>query len=138
MLAGAGAEGERGGGGVTSGPGYAKHPNHTVAVAPAGGVVRVSLSGQMIAETDAALELREATYPPVLYVPLAAVRPGALTPTDRTTYCPFKGEASYWTVSAGGETCENAAWGYKAPYDEVAAIKDHVAFYTDKVKVEGV
>ena len=121
---------------MTSAPGFAKHPNHTISISSAEGGVRVSLGGVVIAETDAALELRESTYPPVLYIPLAALTPEARTPTDHSTYCPFKGTASYWTLEAGGETQENAAWGYLAPYDEVAAIKDHVAFYADRVEIE--
>ena len=114
---------------------YAKRPDHTITVEPHAGRVTVQLGGETVAETDDALELREASYPPVLYVPRADCRMGHFEATDRSTHCPFKGDARYWTLSAGDKTAENAAWAYDDPYDQVAAIASHVAFYTDKVEV---
>lgn len=75
--------------------------------------------------------LREANYPPVQYLPLADVDPAFISPTDHRTYCPYKGEASYWSLP----DAENAVWGYPDPYDAVAEISGHVAFYPDKADV---
>src|ERR1044072_3885185 len=104
-------------------------PDHPITVEknPARVVVRVG--DQVVADTTAALELRESTYPAVQYVPLADVDPAALKESDTTTYCPYKGDAAYYTlVTAAGEH-EDAVWTYRAPYPAVAEIADHVAFY---------
>ena len=114
---------------------YAKRPDHTITVEPHAGRVTVRLGGETVAETADALELREASYPAVLYVPRADCRMEHFEATDRSTHCPFKGDARYWTLRAGGETAENAAWGYDEPFDQVAPIAGHVAFYADKVEI---
>jgi uncharacterized protein (DUF427 family) len=111
-------------------------PDHPMTVAPAGRHVRVTFNGRLVAETDAALEMREAKYAPVLYVPCADVDMAALTRTDKATHCPYKGDAGYYSVAADGATAENAVWTYDEPYPAVAQIRDHVAFYPDKVTVE--
>lgn len=113
-----------------SGPGYAKHPEHRITTRPAGVRVQVSVRGEVIADTRDALELREASYPVVYYVPRKDVKMERLTRTAHTTYCPFKGHASYFSLAGGPE---NAVWSYEQPYDEVSVIKDHLAFYPDKV-----
>ncbi|HEX6354147.1 DUF427 domain-containing protein [Actinophytocola sp.] len=109
-------------------------PDHPIAVEknPARVVVRVG--DQVVADTTAALALREANYPAVQYIPLADVNPAFLKDSDTTTYCPYKGDASYYTlVTAGGELVD-AIWTYREPYPAVAEIADHVAFYPDKVE----
>jgi uncharacterized protein (DUF427 family) len=106
-----------------------------IAVRPAGARVTIRFAGREIVSTDAALELLEGSYPPVLYVPRADADMAALERTDRSTHCPWKGDASYFSVVAGGERADNAVWSYEAPLEQVAAIRDHLAFYPDKVEV---
>ena len=136
-------------------PAFAAHPDHTIDVSPHEGRVRVRLGGAVVADTERALALREADYPVALYVPREDCRMERFEATDRSTHCPFKGDARYWTLRAGdgadgdgadgdgadgdgadGETAENAAWAYDAPFDQVAAIAGHVAFYPDRVTIE--
>jgi uncharacterized protein (DUF427 family) len=95
--------------------------------------VVVRLSGKVIADTTDALVLREASYPAVLYIPRRDVDMAELERTDHASYCPYKGDASYFSIPAGGERSVNAIWTYEAPYDAVARIKDHLAFYPDRV-----
>lgn len=115
------------------GPGFKRNPNHKVDLVRDGKRVRVILGGETIAETVNAITIREADYPPVAYIPREDVRTDLMTPTDNSTHCPFKGDASYWTVTAGGKTAENAVWSYERPFDEVADIKDYMAFYSNRV-----
>ena len=95
--------------------------------------VRVTLGGAVVAETSRALTLREASYPPVHYIPRADVAAGALERTERATHCPYKGDASYFSVTGGGKAARDAAWSYEAPFPAVAAIAGHLAFYPDRV-----
>jgi uncharacterized protein (DUF427 family) len=106
-------------------------PDHPITITPTGSRVTVTVGGKVVADTENALTLQEASYPPVQYVPLADVDPALITATDHQTYCPYKGEASYWSLPEA----ENAVWGYQDPYDAVAPIKGHVAFYPDKAEV---
>lgn len=108
---------------------------HPISVTPTGSRVVVTRGGQTIAETTEALTLQEASYPPVQYVPLADVDAAVLERTDHSTYCPFKGDASYYSLVGAGDRADNAVWVYEAPYDAVADIKDHVAFYPDQVEI---
>lgn len=112
-----------------------KIPNadHPITIAPSNAHVRVVVAGQVVADTRAALTLRESDYPPVQYVPRDDVDMSLLERTDNETYCPYKGEASYFSIPIGGERSVNAVWTYEAPYDAVAQIKDYVAFYPDRV-----
>ena len=111
----------------------AKHP---ITIEPTNGRVRVRVNGEIVADTDAALELRESTYPAVQYIPIGDVVQDVLTRTDTSTYCPFKGEASYYSVTtASGETVDDVIWTYEDPYPAVAAIAGHVAFYPDKAEI---
>ena len=107
--------------------------DHPITVAPSPKRVVVTMAGKVIADTRHALTLREATYPPVHYIPRADVDMAALTGTTTRTYCPYKGEASYFSIPAGGERAVDAVWSYEAPHESVAAIKDHVAFYPSRV-----
>ena len=108
-------------------------PDHPITITPTQGHVVVTLAGRTIADTQHALTLKEASYPPVQYIPLADVDPELLASSDHTTWCPYKGEASYYSLPIGGERSVNAIWSYRMPHDAVAAIKDHVAFYPDRI-----
>jgi uncharacterized protein (DUF427 family) len=108
-------------------------PDHPITVAPNPARVVVTLAGHTIADTRAALTLREASYPAVQYIPRADVDMSLLERSTHTTHCPYKGECNYFSIPAGGERSVNAVWTYESPYDAVAGIKDHVAFYADRV-----
>lgn len=114
-------------------PGYAQHPDHQVLIAPNPNPVRVTFNGKVVAQSSAALVVRESRYPAVFYLPRADVVPGVLQATSHHTHCPFKGDASYWSLTVDGRTAENAVWGYDAPFDEATALRGHVAFYPDRV-----
>ena len=113
--------------------------SHPITITPTPGRVRVVVGETVIAESDSSLTLQEASYPPVQYVPLADIDPAALTRTETSTYCPFKGDASYYSVSTPQGTVVDAGWTYDDAYDAVAEITAHVAFYPDRatVTVEG-
>ncbi len=106
---------------------------HPITVTPNAARVVVTVGGKVVADSGKALTLREASYPPVQYIPRADVDFGLLERTEHETYCPFKGDAAYYSVRTAGGLAENAVWTYEAPYDAVAEIKDHVAFYPAKV-----
>ena len=108
-------------------------PDHPIAIAPAPGRIIVRLGGKVIADTMRALTLREASYPGVKYIPRQDVDMSLLARTDHATYCPYKGDASYFSIPSGGEKSRNAVWSYEKPYDAVAEIRDHLAFYPDRV-----
>jgi len=108
-------------------------PDHPITITPHQGRVVVRVAGRVVADTRAALTLREAAYPPVFYVPRADADMALLERTPHATYCPYKGDASYYSIPAGGDRAANAVWTYEQPFDAVAAIKDHLAFYPDRV-----
>lgn len=110
-------------------------PEHPIEIARAGRTVIVKVDGRPIAQTDDALELREAKYPPVFYIPRADVRMERLQRSEHGTYCPFKGDANYYSLPELGERGRNAVWTYETPYEAVAAIQDHLAFYPDRVEI---
>ena len=93
----------------------------------------VTFNGQTIADTTQALELREASLAPVQYIPRSDVAMEWLQPTERSTHCPYKGDARYFSITVGDKTAENAIWTYENPYPAVAAIKEHLAFYPNRV-----
>jgi uncharacterized protein (DUF427 family) len=109
-------------------------PDHPITVEPTVGRVVVRAGDRVVADTTAALTLTEATYPPVQYIPLSDVDPAVITPTSTTSYCPYKGEASYYTLIGPDGAEEDAIWTYADPYPEVGAIAGHVAFYPNKVE----
>lgn len=120
---------------ANSGPGFEQYPNHRIATKPAGVRVQVKLEGEVIADTRDAIALEEATggktvAPVVYYIPRQDVKMERLARSSHETYCPFKGQASYYSFKDGPE---NAVWSYEKPYDEMLAIKELVAFYPDKV-----
>lgn len=108
-------------------------PDHPIAIEPEPGRVIVRLGGRVIADTRKALALREHTYKPVHYIPRGDVDMELLARTEHSSYCPYKGEASYYSIPHGGERSVNAVWTYESPYDAVADIKEYVAFYPDRV-----
>lgn len=108
-------------------------PDHPITVEHNGSRVVVTVAGTKIADTRDALTLREANYPAVQYIPRKDVDMSLLSRTEQATYCPYKGDAAYFTINAGGTTLPDSVWTYEQPYDAVSDIKDHVAFYTDRV-----
>ena len=116
-------------------PGYATKPEHRVDLLPETRRVRVTFAGAVIADSNAALRVEETGHGPVHYVPEKDVRLDLMRPTEHKTYCPFKGDCSYWTIEIDGgkERAENAVWGYRAPYDEAIGLAGHYAFYKSRV-----
>jgi uncharacterized protein (DUF427 family) len=108
-------------------------PDHPISIEANSSRVVVTVGGKVIADTRAALTLREASYPAVQYFPRGDVDMAALTRSEHKTYCPYKGDASYYSIPAGGDRSINAVWTYEAPSDAVAQIKEYVAFYPDRV-----
>lgn len=109
-----------------------------IKIRPATGTWVVRAAGAVIGETTNALELVEGDYPPVIYFPRSDIAMAFLEPTDMKSTCPYKGDASYFTIVAKSGPIANAAWSYENPREDVAAIKDHLSFYTNKVAVEQV
>ena len=108
-------------------------PDHPISVERNSGRVVISVAGRVIADTREALMLSEAHYPAVEYIPRKDVDMTLLARSDRSTYCPYKGDASYFSIPLGGERSLDAVWTYETPYAAVAGIKDHLAFYPDRV-----
>jgi len=108
-------------------------PKHPITVEPAGVRVIVRVAGQVIADSSSVLTVREADYPAVHYFPREDVDLSALERTSHESYCPFKGDASYFSIPRAGERGINAVWAYEAPYEAVANTKDHMAFYTNRM-----
>ena len=110
-------------------------PDHPITITPFAGKVTVRAGGKVIAETTRALSLAEASYPSVFYVPRADADMAALERTTHNSWCPYKGEASYFSLPSG-EAGRNGVWSYETPHEAVAEIRDHLAFYPDKVTIE--
>ena len=109
---------------------------HPITISPTGTHVTVRVGGVTVAETDSALSLREASYPAMQYIPLSDVDQGVLRRTQTHTYCPYKGEASYYTVQVPDGPAEtDLIWTYENPHDAVAQIAGHVAFYPDRAEI---
>jgi uncharacterized protein (DUF427 family) len=106
-------------------------PDHPITITRSDAHVVVRAAGRVIADTRRALELREASYPPVLYIPREDADMALLGRTAHASYCPYKGDASYYSIVGG---VENAVWSYEAPYAAVEAIRGHLAFYPDRVE----
>ncbi len=116
-------------------PGFARNPTRQITVAPHVGVVTVTAGGAVIARSNAARVLTEASYPPVIYIPFADIDFSTLERTGHATHCPYKGDASYWSVVPAGEGGVNGMWAYETPFDEMAEIASHGAFYPDRVTI---
>jgi uncharacterized protein (DUF427 family) len=110
-------------------------PDHPITLEPAASRVVVRAGGKVVADTTRALTLRESTYPPVQYIPLEDVDRSALAPSDSRTHCPYKGEASYYSLVTADGTVEDAVWTYDTPYEAVGGIAGHVAFYPQHVEI---
>src|SRR5437762_11196666 len=108
-------------------------PDHPISIERNPARVVVSIAGHVIADTRNALTLREADYPPVQYIPPKDVDFSQLERTDHATYCPYKGDCSYYSIPAAGEKSVNAVWSYVDPFPSVARIKGHVAFHPDRL-----
>src|SRR6201987_4195994 len=108
-------------------------PDHPISIERNPARVVVSVAGHIVADTRSALTLREADYPAVQYIPREDVDLSQLERTDHTTYCPYKGDCSYYSVPAGAKKSVNAVWTYEDPSPAVAQIREHVAFYPDRV-----
>ena len=108
-------------------------PDHPISIESNPDRVTVIVAGAKVADSERALSLREAAYPPVQYIPAEDVDFSLLEPTNHSSYCPYKGEANYYSVPAGGERSVNAVWQYREPYPAVGEIAGHVAFYPDRV-----
>jgi len=108
-------------------------PDHPIEVTPDASHIVVRIAGRVLADTRSALTLREASYPPVHYIPRKDVDMSLLERTSHQTYCPYKGDCSYYSIPLGGDRSINAVWTYEHPYDAVAPIKDHLAFYSTRV-----
>ncbi|HZE81082.1 MAG TPA: DUF427 domain-containing protein [Candidatus Polarisedimenticolia bacterium] len=110
-------------------------PDHPITISPTRGKVRVTVAGRIVAESTRALQLEENGYPPVYYVPRNDADLSLLVPTTHYTYCPYKGDCTYFSVPIGGPKSDNAVWTYETPYDAVANIKEYLAFYPSRVDV---
>jgi uncharacterized protein (DUF427 family) len=113
-------------------------PDHPITITQNPRRVRVTAGDIVIADTSKALTLKEAKYPAVQYVPREDANMALLERTDRVTHCPYKGDASYYSVKADGKTLDNAIWTYETPFPAMTEISGHLAFYPDKVKIEEV
>ncbi len=107
--------------------------DHPITIEPRHARILVRAGNRVIADTIHALSLKEAAYPAVLYIPRADIDLSQLQRTDHSTHCPYKGDASYFSIPGAGERAVNIAWSYEEPYDAVAQIAGHVAFYPDRV-----
>jgi uncharacterized protein (DUF427 family) len=108
-------------------------PDHPLTLEPTGARVTVSFGGRVVADTPNAITVREASYPPVQYVPLADVDPAVLVPSEHTSHCPYKGDARYYSLAVGERVARDAVWFYDTPHDAVAPLAGHAAFYPDRV-----
>ena len=108
-------------------------PDHPITITPSGKRIRVVWHGQVVADSQHALALEETTYPIVHYIPRADVKMSLLKRGTHRTYCPYKGDASYYSLAAEGAEAENAVWSYEDPYPAMAPIRDYLAFYPNKI-----
>jgi uncharacterized protein (DUF427 family) len=108
---------------------------HPITIEPTQGRVVVRIGDTVVADSRGALTLQESTYPAVQYIPMADVDQSVLRPTDTSTYCPFKGDASYYSVETPDGTVDDVIWTYQKPYAAVSEIADHVAFYANRAEV---
>lgn len=113
-------------------PGFKQRPDHRITVSPAGIRVKASFNGELVAETREALAMKEGSYPVVYYFPRKDVKMDCLERSAHSTHCPFKGDASYFSLKGGAR---DAVWSYERPFDEMLAIKEYLAFYPDKVEI---
>ena len=108
-------------------------PDHPITISPAEGKVRVTVAGRIVAESAQALRLDEKGYPPVYYLPRNDADMSLLVRTRHYTYCPYKGDCTYYSIPIGGSKSEYAVWTYEKPYEAVACIKEYLAFYPSRI-----
>ncbi|RDS79726.1 DUF427 domain-containing protein [Dyella monticola] len=108
-------------------------PDHPISITRNSSHIVVRAGGRVVADTRHALTLQEANYPPVHYIPRADADMSLLERTDHATYCPYKGDCSYYSIPSAGERAKNAVWTYEHPHDAMIEIKDYLAFYPDRV-----
>jgi uncharacterized protein (DUF427 family) len=108
-------------------------PDHPIMISPAEGKVRVIVAGKIVAESTQAVQLEEKGHPPVYYLPRDDADMSLLVRTAHYTYCPYKGDCSYYSIPVGGPKSENAVWTYEKPHEAVSDIKEHLAFYPTRV-----
>jgi len=108
-------------------------PDHPITISPAEGKVRVTVASKIVAESTRVLQLEEKGYPPVYYFPRDDVDTSLLVRTSHYTYCPYKGDCSFYSIPIGGANSENAVWTYEGPYEAVASIGGYLAFYPNRV-----
>ncbi|MFZ1160919.1 DUF427 domain-containing protein [Mycobacterium sp.] len=120
---------------MTSRPVLEPTAEHPITINPTGTRVVVRVNGEVVADSYQALQLQESTYPAVQYIPLKDVAQDRLVHTDTSSYCPYKGEAGYYSVTTAAGTVDDVIWTYEQPYPAVAAIAGHVAFYPDKADI---
>jgi uncharacterized protein (DUF427 family) len=114
-------------------------PDHPITITPSKEHVRVTFNGKVVADTKRALVLQEATYKPVFYIPREDAQMDLFARTTNSTHCPYKGDASYYTINVAGKAAENAIWSYETPFPAMKEIAGHLAFYpnrVDKIEVE--
>ncbi|WP_444901174.1 DUF427 domain-containing protein [Microbulbifer sp. SSSA007] len=116
-------------------PGFKENPYHKVEISPLNRKVQIYSQGVTIASTDKALSVKESGLPEVFYIPFDDVKQKMLIESKTTSYCPFKGQASYWSIQVDSNNISDAAWQYKDPYDECRFLKGHIAFYSSKVDI---
>jgi len=108
-------------------------PDHPITISPVEGYVRVTVAGRIVAESARTLRLKEKGYPAAYYLPRSDADIALLVRTTHYTYCPYKGDCSYYSIPIGGTKSEDAVWTYEKPYEAVADIKEHLAFYPTRV-----
>ena len=114
-------------------PGFRKHPGYKIDIARHPKRITVTFKGEIVADSREALEINETGIPPVYYIPREDVLMDLFERTETETYCPFKGQATYWTLTIGDAVSTDAAWSYETPYDECQNLGGHLSFYGDRV-----
>lgn len=122
--------------GTNASPGFACNPDHRITVEPYPGTVTVRHADVIVASSKKARLLREGNFAPVYYIPFDEIYFEHLQKTGTRSHCPFKGDATYWRVTAAGEAVQDAMWAYETPFDEMSAIRDHGAFYANRVTID--
>ena len=108
-------------------------PDHPITISPAEGKVRITVAGRIVAESTRTLRLEEKGYPPVYYLPRSDAEMSLLVRTTHYTYCPYKGDCTYYSIPIGGTKSEYAVWTYETPYEAVVDIREYLAFYPTRV-----